>query len=761
MIFDKYPYTNFHELNDDWIIKVLKEMSSELDEFVAANSLTYADPIAYDPETNYPANTVVIDDNTAYVSKCPVPAGILPTNGDYWLLIFPFGDLIETGINESETALTARIDAYLAAAGAQLETAIDAIPSTVNAWMDAHPEVTTTVQNESITWTKLYTELRNLLLAQYTRYPEQQAVNNSDFEQGRLNGFGNEESATNVCRTGYVYFQNGIIQIRAAIDYIVKMWRYDRKTGVWNGIALGSITTGWNAINVDSDHMYRFTIMAEDQSDITPSDLPLLCAWYYFYGAKLRGENDPLSALEFMGSTAVVDGMRYREDLPEAFFAENVNPQTYADAETYLDGIVNSVSSGKHILFTTDRHYRRDSHVSQNAQQYVRSKINIDRIIFGGDVVNRESTPYLAYQVMNEYFDYCVAAAGAAYLPVFGNHDLNTANTPDADATRMNIGVSADLFTRHLAGYVHFETTKLYGNVTGNDIVTIMQTIVDNKIEADPTILQTLNMTRDEIVTALVLYNQLHYYVDDDINKTRYIVYNTGAPDNIVVQTIFGVTLSQTEIYLQIDWLYETLMSTPIGYDIVLSGHLVTLDPKTTANSYINSTYQYDILAQLSCLKLHASMNTSITSDLAASINQDWTPTARRTLDFTNAPDVGTVIVLAGHWHRDYAVKGYFHRAPTGSGGHYAPGDYKGVLINPDSVVDESAGEILIVGTAADKDMTDQQLQLTGVDAVAFDIVTISDSSVEFKRVGHSLDYSSGNDPGAHTDPITRVFTIS
>ena len=46
MSFDKYPYTNFHELNDDWIIKTLREFGQRLDEFVAANQLTYADPIA-------------------------------------------------------------------------------------------------------------------------------------------------------------------------------------------------------------------------------------------------------------------------------------------------------------------------------------------------------------------------------------------------------------------------------------------------------------------------------------------------------------------------------------------------------------------------------------------------------------------------------------------------------------------------------------------------------------------------------------------
>lgn len=760
MIFDVYPYTNFHEMNDDWIIQAMKDLDQKMDDFIAANSLTYADPVEYKAITEYPASTVVTYEGAAYVSKQPVPAGILPTNDEYWLLIFPFEDLIQSGLDDGFTNLTIRLDAYIALAKTQLEAAIADIPAVVNAWLSAHPEATTTVEDGAITWPKLYAELKNVILSQYEQVNTREVIEKTDFVQGDLSGFGVETTSNNACRTGFLYFPEGIIQIRTDSGFVIKVWRYEL-SGTFEGVSISAADDEWYAFGADHQHKYRITVKRQDASLLAPANLPLETVIFYVWRSKLRGANDPLAALEIVGTSTAVDGLICRDVLPVDYFAEEADPQSYAEAAPYLDGIINSVADGKHLIFTTDRHYRRDSEDTQLLQQYVRSNMNVSRLVFGGDILNRSETPYLAYQIMNEYFDLNAAAFGAAYLPVFGNHDINTANAPDPAATRMNIGVSAELYTRHLDGYAHFETSKHYGNVTGNDIVTIMQTIVDNKIDADSTIPATLGMTRDEIVAAMLEYNKLHYYVDDDINKIRYIVYNTGAPDNIVVQTILGAPGGQTETYLQINWLYETLMSTPEGYDIIMSGHLVTLDPRLTYNSYLNGTYHYDIMAQLSCLKLKAAMNTSITSDMANSINQDWTPTARRSLDFTNAPDVGKIVVLAGHWHRDYACKGYFFQAASGAGGGYSPYDYKGVLVAPGATIDETAGEILIVGTAADKDMTDRQIQLTGVDAVAIDIVTLADELVEFKRIGHSLSYDAGTDTGAHTDPVTRTFFIS
>lgn len=77
-----YPYTDIHELNLDWVIRKMKELKIEFDEFKVINTITFSG--AWDITKQYPAWTIVSDNNIGYVSIKPVPAGVLLTNNDYW-----------------------------------------------------------------------------------------------------------------------------------------------------------------------------------------------------------------------------------------------------------------------------------------------------------------------------------------------------------------------------------------------------------------------------------------------------------------------------------------------------------------------------------------------------------------------------------------------------------------------------------------------------------------------------------------------------
>ena len=92
-VFDQFPYTNFHELNLDWILQALKEIEKTMDAFVSINALKYADPIQWDITTQYEKNTIVIEPNsgTAYISVQPVPSGVSIANTDYWTVVFDLG----------------------------------------------------------------------------------------------------------------------------------------------------------------------------------------------------------------------------------------------------------------------------------------------------------------------------------------------------------------------------------------------------------------------------------------------------------------------------------------------------------------------------------------------------------------------------------------------------------------------------------------------------------------------------------------------
>ena len=114
-LFDNFPYTNFHELNLDWILQMLQKIDKTMDEFVAINSLKYADPIQWDITSQYEKNTIVIDpqSGTAYISVQPVPVGVILTNTDYWTVVFDLEQFVTKANNnftlrvEEQTTLTA------------------------------------------------------------------------------------------------------------------------------------------------------------------------------------------------------------------------------------------------------------------------------------------------------------------------------------------------------------------------------------------------------------------------------------------------------------------------------------------------------------------------------------------------------------------------------------------------------------------------------------------------------------------------------
>lgn len=91
-MFDLYPYTNFHELNQDWILRILKKFENELKQAIDYKTIHYADPLQWNITTQYAPNTVVVDENTgiAYISKDAVPSGILLSDENYWMVIFDY-----------------------------------------------------------------------------------------------------------------------------------------------------------------------------------------------------------------------------------------------------------------------------------------------------------------------------------------------------------------------------------------------------------------------------------------------------------------------------------------------------------------------------------------------------------------------------------------------------------------------------------------------------------------------------------------------
>lgn len=94
MFTEKFPYSNFHDLNLDWILETLKNLESTMQDFIVLNSVTYANPLAWDITRQYPKNQVVLDSNgDGYLSVAPVPVGVEISNTDYWTKIGNFSEL--------------------------------------------------------------------------------------------------------------------------------------------------------------------------------------------------------------------------------------------------------------------------------------------------------------------------------------------------------------------------------------------------------------------------------------------------------------------------------------------------------------------------------------------------------------------------------------------------------------------------------------------------------------------------------------------
>lgn len=103
-MFNLYPYTDFHEINLDWIIRKIKELGQAFNDFEAVNKITNAG--AWDITKQYQAWTVVSDNNIGYISLKPVPAGVAITNTEYWGLVADY-DILITDLSERISELEA------------------------------------------------------------------------------------------------------------------------------------------------------------------------------------------------------------------------------------------------------------------------------------------------------------------------------------------------------------------------------------------------------------------------------------------------------------------------------------------------------------------------------------------------------------------------------------------------------------------------------------------------------------------------------
>lgn len=106
---EQFPYTNFHEVNLNYIFKTLKELLEKFEDFKAINEVTYGG--IWDINRNYSAWTIVAYENNAYISKKPVSRGIPIENRDYWILASELDPRIMS-LTEEVEKIKAKLESY-------------------------------------------------------------------------------------------------------------------------------------------------------------------------------------------------------------------------------------------------------------------------------------------------------------------------------------------------------------------------------------------------------------------------------------------------------------------------------------------------------------------------------------------------------------------------------------------------------------------------------------------------------------------------
>ena len=80
--FKNFPYTNFHEMNLDWVLKEIENLKVYIENYTAVNKVAYAG--IWDITKQYPQWAIVTDGETSWLSLQSVPVGIPLENADYW-----------------------------------------------------------------------------------------------------------------------------------------------------------------------------------------------------------------------------------------------------------------------------------------------------------------------------------------------------------------------------------------------------------------------------------------------------------------------------------------------------------------------------------------------------------------------------------------------------------------------------------------------------------------------------------------------------
>ena len=401
--------------------------------------------------------------------------------------------------------------------------------------------------------------------------------------------------------------------------------------------------------------------------------------------------------------------------------------------KAHIDEKIKLIPKGKSFIAFADWHFqmdgKRNSRKTTALIKYVREKTGIKMVLNLGDPIRSEATHDDTVKMlrvsMEEYF---YDVFGKDGLFAVGNHDSNVTRWLSVSRREENPEVEG------VNGGGAFNYL-----VTQDDVYNVSIKNIEDMVKFDEKMIAKLDSltypevgikggiyySPEEMRRQATYWAKMHYHYDDDENKIRYIVMDTG---DCGLMGFYVLKMLWTAIFpVEYDWLAETLMSTPKGYDIAVVGHMfATQRPGEGGGSF----GIYKIL-QAFRAKSKVEFDVPDRCDNAKILIGDM----HKSYDFTGSTFNKTIFTMAGHWHRERCYIWYTDENGTERINEtYEPGK---------KYPDDAMFNILINNDCYEKpaDEIDVEMIPDTVTENTFDIVTLTeDGKIAITKIGAGED---------------------
>lgn len=415
-----------------------------------------------------------------------------------------------------------------------------------------------------------------------------------------------------------------------------------------------------------SSHLERMTIPANSPATILR--VPEGANYIYIYTGTSSASNVPLyfGIAEEQGETETtgkkdlgqMDYCAYNDkqillaqDRGYYFDDTYASEVSYVDT-SYLDRKMAEVPDGKHFIFVTDSHIDYTNFIGREQNEtpvikFVRDRLGIRNVVFGGDAIGVQPTKYRAAKVLSIYAKEKFEAFGRDFLWVMGNHDANPF-IPDGGTISDALIDDEEIYAR---------TSKFMENYG----IAVFPEKVIKIIDETTTLLDNAgNVISADEKRAFRAWAKLNYYYDDDTQGIRYIVLETGDAGWTLRNICNTQTDGQYSLPLVASFFVDALKSVPKDYDVVVVGHEIVDTGAFWTKVFYKVLAAYKNKQSVSVdFRINNDTNHPAVSPIVRS-TFDSTSLNGLTVDMTRNVGSGRVFCLSGHVHYDRAqIKKY------------------------------------------------------------------------------------------------------